>query len=109
MTPDLRVDLPVGVSYSADLDRVREVLLGVVVGHALIHEQPPPRVVVVALAEWSVSLQLRFFLRSGRDEPNVRYEILERMKKALDAAGIEIPFPQRVVQVLPPPAPGTAS
>ena len=109
MTPDLRVDLPVGVSYSADLDRVREVLLGVVVGHELIHDQPAPRVVVVALAESTVNVQLRFFLRSGRDEPSVRYEILERMKKALDAAGIEIPFPQRVVQVLPPPAPNSAT
>ncbi len=109
MTPRLRLDLPVGVSYAADLDRVREVLIAQTEGHPMIMDEPAPQAVVVALGESSVNLELRFWLRSGRDESGVRFEILEKVKRALDAAGIEIPFPQRVVRVLAPPAPSATS
>lgn len=111
MTPQLRLDLPIGVSYDADLDAVRSVLLGVCAGHPLLAEQPAPQVVVTALADSNVALELRVWLKTGRDDTGVRFALLERSKRALDAAGIEIPFPQRVVRVLDDrqPRPGAAA
>jgi len=103
MTPQLRLDLPLSVSYEADLDAVRTLLLAVPAKHPLIAEQPAPQLVVVALGDSGVNLELRIWLRAGRDDTGVRYEILEKVKKALDGAGVEIPFPQRVVRVLTPP------
>jgi small-conductance mechanosensitive channel len=103
MTPQLRLDLPIGVSYEADLDAVRKLLLAVCAGHPLIADQPAPQLVVVALGDSAVNLELRIWLRAGRDDTGVRFEILEKAKKALEGAGIEIPFPQRVVRVLRPP------
>ena len=99
-TPELRIDLPIGVGYGEDLRRVREVLLRAAEGHAEIAEFPGPQVVVVALGESAVQIELRFFLRDARAERNLRAEMLEAAKLALDAAGIELPFPQRVVRML---------
>lgn len=99
MTPRLRLDLAISVGYSADLDRVRAVLLSTVAGDALIAEKPAPQVVVVALGDSGVNLELRFWLSTGLDQTGVRFLVLERAKKALDAAGIEIPSPQRVIRI----------
>lgn len=101
-TPELRIDLPFAVGYGEDLGRVREVLLGAAQGHLEIAAQPAPQVVVAALGESAVEVELRFFLRDARVERNLRAEVLEQAKLALDAAGIEIPFPQRVVRIAGP-------
>lgn len=101
MTPQLRLDLPLSVSYAADLDRARAVLLEAAAGNPAIAADPPPQVLVVALADSAVNLELRLWLRSGQDDAGVRFQVLEKAKKGLDAAGIEIPFPQRVVRLLP--------
>ncbi len=99
LTPQLRIDLPIGVGYAADLDRVRQVLLGTLAEHPQIADEPPAQVVVTGLGDVTVSLELRFWLRSSRDETGVRFEILEKAKKALDAAGIGLPAHTRVVRV----------
>jgi small conductance mechanosensitive channel len=104
-TPQLRIDLPIGVGYGEDLQRVRAVLLAAVEGHKGVAAEPAPQVVVVALGDWAVQIELRFFVREALSERNLRAEMLERAKLALDRAGIEIPYPQRVVRTLPPPEP----
>jgi small conductance mechanosensitive channel len=101
-TPELRIDLPFAVGYREDLARVRDVLLRAAQGHLEIAEQPAPQVVVVALGESAMEIELRFFLRDARVERNLRAEVLEQAKLALDAAGIELPFPQLVVRVAGP-------
>ncbi len=102
LTPELRVDLPIGIGPGEDLRRVREVLLAVTEGHSEIAERPVPTVVVKALGETAVQIELRFFVRDARNEPILRAELLERAKLALDAAGIETPVTQRVVRVAGP-------
>ena len=47
------------------------------------------------MAESSVNLELRFWLKNPHQEVPIEYEYTERIKKALDAAGIEIPYPHR--------------
>jgi small conductance mechanosensitive channel len=102
LTPELRVDLPIGIGHGEDLRRVREVLVAVTEGHAEIAERPAAHMVVVAVAESAVQVELRFFARDARNEKVLRAEILERVKLALDAAGIQIPVTQRVVRVSGP-------
>jgi small conductance mechanosensitive channel len=105
MTPELRLDVPVGVAYGSDLRRVREALLAVAAAHPAVGAEPPPQVVVAALADSAVQVELRVWLRDPHHERPPRFELLEAAKLALDRAGIEIPFPQRVVHLLESPRP----
>ena len=65
-------------------------------------------VVVSAMAESSVNLALRFWLRDPHTEVPIDLEYVERVKKALDEAGIQIPYPTRSLYVerLPAGDPG---
>ena len=60
--------------------------------------------IVTECAESSVNLKLRFWVEDEAIEKKIRYEYLERTKKAFDAAGIEIPFPHMQLFVEDTPA-----
>jgi small conductance mechanosensitive channel len=100
LTPELRLDIPVGVAYGSDLRRVREALLEVAAAHEAVRAEPPPQVVITALGDSAVQVELRAWLRDPHQQRTTRFELLEEAKLALDRAGIEIPFPQRVVHLL---------
>jgi small conductance mechanosensitive channel len=61
--------------------------------------------VVASLADSAVQVELRAWLRDPHNERTPRFELLEEAKLALDRAGIEIPYPQRVVRLLESPRP----
>ncbi|NME69286.1 mechanosensitive ion channel family protein [Flammeovirga aprica] len=95
----VRCDIPIGISYGADIKLAREVLLGLVKDDKRINQEPEKPVVwVTNLGDSSVDLQLRVHI-SVNDYWNVLFETTEAAKLAFDEAGIEIPFPQRVVHM----------
>ena len=77
-------------------------------GDERLRARPAPDVVVSAMAESSVNLALRFWLRDPHTEVPIDLEYVERVKKALDEAGIQIPYPTRSLYVerLPAGDPG---
>lgn len=91
--PVIRVDIPIGIAYKESIDKARTTLLAVVEGDQRICKDPPPSVVVTACADSSVNLILWLWIHDESVEKSVFYEYLEKAKKALDAANIEIPFP----------------
>lgn len=97
--PEIRIHVPLAVGYREDLQRVRGVLLDAVAAHAGALAEPAPQVVVTALGESAVELELRLWVRNPVPESATRFELLELVKRALDDAGIEIPFPQRTVHL----------
>lgn len=105
-----RLDVPVGVAYGADLTQARRVLLDLAHADPRVHQDPPPQVLVTALADSSVNLALRVWT-GGSDFWMLNFDLHEGVKNALDGAGIEIPFPQRVVELrgtgATPPDPST--
>jgi len=98
--PRTRINVPISVSYSADLDRVRAVLLESIHSNPGVVADPAPQVVVVALGDSAVQVELRVWIADPSAEGANLFRLLEDAKRALDTAGIEIPFPQRVVQVV---------
>ncbi|WP_208380259.1 mechanosensitive ion channel domain-containing protein [Psychromonas algarum] len=88
-----RVDLVIGVSYNADLAKTKAVLEAVVKANPGVLKSPEPQVAVAELADSSVNLIVRPWVR-GQDYWPVRFELMEAIKNALDEEGIEIPFPQ---------------
>ncbi|MBA2563855.1 MAG: mechanosensitive ion channel family protein [Gemmatimonadetes bacterium] len=99
MRPSLRIDIPFGIAYRHEVEDARRVVLAIVQGDENIRAKPEPQVVVTALADSSVNLQLRFWLKDPRLEIPMEFRYTEKIKAALDAAEIEIPFPQMVLHV----------
>ncbi len=97
-----RTIVEIGVSYDADIDAVERIANQV--GQALLAdpewkdrlEEAPVFVGVVALADSSVNVRLHVRVVPG-DQWAAQRELFRRMKVALDAEGIEIPYPQRVI------------
>jgi small conductance mechanosensitive channel len=97
--PQLRLSVPLGIAYKEDTREARRVLLAAVDGHPLLAESPKPDVVVTALADSSVNLDLRVWLKDPHREREALWTMIELSKIALDEAGIEIPFPQRTLHL----------
>ncbi|NPA04669.1 MAG: mechanosensitive ion channel family protein [Crenarchaeota archaeon] len=91
-----RVEYKVGISYSASIDKAREVIMRVLDNHPLVLVEPRPWIFVEDLGDNAVILNVRFWVPS-RYWLQVKAQLLKEIKEALDRAGIEIPFPQRVV------------
>jgi small-conductance mechanosensitive channel len=116
--PIRRIDLKIGVAYKEEMARVREVLRAVAEKNPLCLEEPPP--LFIFLGYGDSALEVQFSVWGKRENYlALRNAILEEIKVAFDAAGIEIPFPHRslytgsitdpfpvrIVEATGPPAP----
>jgi len=90
---ETRVAVPVGIAYKEYIPKAREVLLKAMEGIEGIRRDPAPVVVVSDLGDSSVNLQVRVWIDDASREEAVTSIVVEASKLALDAAGIEIPFP----------------
>ena len=95
----LRIHVPVGVAYRYDPDEVRPVLERALRAHPALLSDPAPEVWVRELADSSVNYELVAWIPEHAIArlPKITAELTEAAKKALDEAGIEIPFPQRTL------------
>jgi small conductance mechanosensitive channel len=89
----LRVVIPFGIAYKEYPQEAREVVLKTTEGDARLHPDYPQQVVVTAMNSSSVDMELRVFLKDPKLEVPVRFDYLEKVREALRAADIEIPFP----------------
>jgi len=93
-----RVDIDVGVSYDADIDRTRDVLNDAINRIEQRLKEPEPAVVLMNFGDSSVNWQVRVWV--PRPEfLDAKQALTRAVKQALDEAGISIPFPQRDVRL----------
>jgi len=90
------VDMHFGIAYDEDIDKARGVIEGVLSAHPHILSDPKPFVEIETLNDSSVDFLVRPFCQ-GAHYFDVLYSVPEQVKKALDEANIEIPFPHRKV------------
>ncbi|MGV8079740.1 MAG: mechanosensitive ion channel family protein [Syntrophales bacterium] len=93
-----RVDLDFGVSYGDDIDKARGCIREVVDGDARILKEPATAILVKELAESRVVFQLRAWVK-GADYWDVYFDVIEKVKKRLEAQGFSVPFPRQDVHV----------
>ncbi len=95
----IRVDTTVGISYGADMKLAKQTLLEMVQKDPRVLKDPAPTVAVSELADSSVNLVVRPWC-----DPvvywDVYFDTVENAKNALDAVGIEIPFPQTDIHLI---------
>ncbi len=92
----IRIDLVIGIGYGENIQKAREVMVEVMDQHPLVLKDPAPSVTVLELGDSSVNLAVRPYA-TPEDYWTVYFDITEQCKVALDTAGIDIPFPQRVI------------
>ncbi|MGD8307856.1 MAG: mechanosensitive ion channel [Chromatiales bacterium] len=89
-----RVEIPIGVAYGSDPQRVIALLLETARLHPAVLEEPEPAALFQAHGDSSLDFELRAWT-STADWLTVRSELRVAIHRALREAGIEIPFPQR--------------
>ena len=90
-----RLDRDFGISYDADIDTAIKAITEAAAANPRVHADPAPWAKVVNLGESSVDIQLRAWCDAA-DYKALSTEISQPIKRALDAAGISIPYPHEV-------------
>lgn len=93
-----RFDFTVGIGYNDDIDKAKEVLRKVVEGEGLVENPAKAVIEVVELGDSSVNMAVFCYVKPENYIP-LTATLPEKVKKALDAAKISIPFPQRDVHM----------
>ena len=93
-----RIDLVIGVSYGDDLKKTHEVIEKIVTSDDRILKEPAYTIAVSELADSSVNFVVRPWVNAA-DYWAVRFDLIEKIKLALDKNSITIPFPQRDVHM----------
>ena len=92
--------MPIGVSYGADPGRVKDVLLEVARHCPRVQTHPAPDVWFVAFGDSALLFELLIWINSRRvTAGEVKSALYFELFRALKAADIEIPFPQRDIHI----------
>lgn len=99
-----RIEYDVAVSYGSDINLAKEVILNAVneshVEDVLV--SPPPQVFVVSLADYSINLRVRWWIKPPLYQTMVesRDLILETIYQRIqEAEGVSIPFPTSTIHL----------
>lgn len=98
--PARRNEFIISVSYDADIDKVKQILTDILKSETRILQDREILVRVNELGASSVNFIMRAWSNSG-DLQMVYWDVLERVKKELDANGIGLPYPQMDIHVNP--------
>ena len=90
--PHLRLDIAFTVGVGEDLGRVRQTALSVCSHDPRLTTEPPPVVVVTALNDYNIALELRAWLDDEKQHVAARHALRERLFEALRAAEVDMPF-----------------
>jgi small-conductance mechanosensitive channel len=91
----MRIAVPVGVSYSSDPARVRDILVEAVGKHGLVRKSPEPSVQFMAFGDSSLDFRVLAWIDDPLRVSVIRSDLHFIIWNALKDAGVEIPFPQR--------------
>ena len=93
-----RIDMVFGIGYEDDIKTAEEVFFNMIKADSRVLSDPAPTVAVAELADSSVNFVVRPWVKTV-DYWDVKFELTEKIKIALDEAGISIPFPQQDVHM----------
>lgn len=103
-----RVLIEVGVAYHSDPDQVIQILREACISHPRTLRYPEPLIMLARFGDSALEFEARVYLRDVNYTLSVKNDLNLAILKKLREAGVEIPFPQRDVNlrsVTPPPSP----
>ncbi len=93
-----RIDLNVGISYGDDISKAISIAMNLLKNHKDVLKDPAPMVAVDELADSSVNLIIRPWVKT-EDYWTTKWELTQKIKELFDKEGISIPFPQTDVHL----------
>lgn len=96
--PVRRNEFTISVAYDSDIDKVKQILTGIIESEDRILKDREMTVRLNELGASSLNFVVRVWSNSG-DLQNVYWDVLERIKRDFDANGISFPYPQMDVNL----------
>jgi len=93
-----RVDMTFGISYTDDIPKAEQVLMGILQDHDKVLDDPEPAVKLHELGDSSVNFVVRPWVKVD-DYWDVYWDVTRAVKMRFDEEGVSIPFPQRDVHI----------
>lgn len=98
----VRIPLKVQIAYAAPIEQVMKLLIEIALRHKRVLQDPVPTAQVTNLADNGIELELGVWLPDqDQGTADVRSDLNVAILNEFRARGIEIPFPQREVRLLP--------
>lgn len=94
----IRIEIIIGIGYNDDLRKAKQSIEQILASHPMVLSDPKFTVAVHELAESSVNLTVRPYVKP-EDDPRARFSIIEQIKLRFDEEGISFPYPQRDVHL----------
>ena len=95
-----RLTVPVGIAYGSDTDRARDIMLETVKLHPKVLKAPAPQVLFMGFGDSSLDFEIRVYLSSFEELVPMKHVVHTEIYKALEKAGITIPFPQTDLNIV---------
>ena len=100
VSPMRRLSLEIGVGYTADLEAAQRLLIEAAASVESVSPEPAPAAWVTGFGQSAVDLEVLFWYRVGSHSFwEVRSEVAVAIRQSLAGAGIDIPYPHRVVSM----------
>lgn len=99
-----RLQLAVGIGYADDINAAKAEIMQALDRADTVSKQASPTIIAVNLGDSTVDLVVRWFIDDGNQANKVSSidQVLIEIKTALDAAGIDMPFPVRTLDMSDP-------
>jgi small-conductance mechanosensitive channel len=100
-----RISVDAGVNYGADESLVCELLEAVARSHPKILAKPPCQCLFKGFGDSTINFELRAWTNQYEEWPQIKSELTAGIYRAVQAAGLSFPFPQRDVRLVRKPGP----
>jgi len=91
-----RIDVDIGIHYDTNLDLASKVLLKLAEDERVLDKPKKPLFLVMKYDDSAIVVRLRLYSHT-KDWYAVYTDLMRKLKPALDEAGIQIPYPHRVI------------
>ncbi len=99
ITDEIRVRIPVGIAYDADVKKAKGIINKVSLELEWVMKDPEPKVVVKTFGDSAVNLEARIWISNPRKRMDTISYVTDRVKEEFQKEGIEIPFPKRDIYI----------
>lgn len=98
---EMRIGVPVQISYQSDLDQAMTIMRQAAENHPRVLKTPEPKTFLKAFGENGIDLEMSIWINDPEEgQLNLRSDINLEIWRQFQAAGIEIPYPQRDIRLI---------
>ena len=94
-----RMELSIGISYTDSIDTAFQVMQNIIAAEPRFLQDPAPQVILQAIESNSVKITIRAW-SSVDDYWNIHWDTNKIIKTRIEAAGLNVPLPQRDVRIV---------